>query len=179
MSQQLISAIVTLVLISVSCETSDSQINVGSNCKISKTKQLLPKISPQIMEKEIEFESPGLLLSFLHELNKIKIETHPSDPTLMISDSIDNAILLGIGFPLGLQSLNDQILLSHSTYYHQAQHSTFHSSKITNNNTKVSHFAIYAHLQSFATLNMAAATLNLDFRISKCQNEIWKYGMGD
>ena len=73
------------------------------------------------MEKEIEFESPGLLLSFLHELNQFKIEVHPSDSNLMISNSIDDAILLGVGFPLGLQSLNDQILISHNTYYHQVQ----------------------------------------------------------
>ena len=93
--------------------------DIGPFCRYQKTKQLIPSTKVQILEKTIDFESPALLLGFYHELNQFNINLHPADENVLVTNSIDNAVLFGDGYQLGLQSLNEQILISRSTFYYQ------------------------------------------------------------
>ena len=113
---------VTAITLSRSSDTPD--LDVGSHCKSSKTKQFLPDNRVHITQKTIEFDSPSIILRYYSSLNEIKIDLHPQDKNVLISSSLDDAVIFGKGFSLGLQSLNSDILLSHEMFYQQV---TLHS----------------------------------------------------
>ena len=105
------------ITLSVLSDTQD--LDVGSNCRSSKTKQIIPDPSLRITQQTIEFDSPSLILQYYSSLNDIKIDLHPKDKNILISSSLDDAVIFGKGFGLGLQSLNKNILLSHNMFYQQ------------------------------------------------------------
>ena len=115
-----------------------AELDTGRYCRLSSSKQLLPDPKYQLLQHEVcllflisplsvisyfaqvDFTSPTHLLKIYHEMDKIEISPHPTDHDVVIAGSLDAALLFGEGYPLSMQSLKSDILMSETDFYYQA-----------------------------------------------------------